>query len=170
MPVFLILYSQVLILRCRAENSIYRCTTSEPCVIFLCLSDEQGNSSTVLHSVFIPVNLLHHQYFLKQLEFFQPKLYLNSILSQNRNLRYIKQNWTLDGLKLITWRQYTLSDWTLSSEQNQSGLKSLLCHHQMAMLVSTLSSLSPILPIYEIYITELKAIMYNTTLSITPSI
>lgn len=40
-------------------------------------------SSTLLHSGFISVNLhLHHQCFLRQLGFSQPKLYLNSISSK----------------------------------------------------------------------------------------
>lgn len=58
----------------------YRCVISEPTVIFLSLRLTRA-SSTILHSGFISVHL-HHQCFLRQLGFSQPKLYLNSVSSK----------------------------------------------------------------------------------------
>lgn len=70
----------------------------------------------------------------------------------------------LECLKVIILRQYKFADQALAFKQNWSALESLLCC-QIAVPVSSLSSLSLSLPIYEIYVIILKPVyvkQYNT--------
>lgn len=63
----------------------------------------------------------------------------------------------MNDLKVIILKQGKFVDRALALEQNWPGLESLL-GYQMAMLVSTLSSLSLSLSISEIYIINVKAV------------
>lgn len=107
--------------------------------------------------VFFTVNLYHHQYFLNQSEFFQPKLYLHLILSKNLNLILYSVKSKFEWSHMMILRRYKFVNWALALQQNWSGLESLL-GHQMVRVVSTLSSLSLSLHIYEIYIINGKAV------------